>query len=428
MSLKPTLLAGALALAGAFGAAPSYAQTEVKLWHMEQPPHRVARIQELIDAFNAANPDIKVVQEPQSWDQVYAKVPAAIAAGNPPDMLFAIPDFTTVVRKVDQLESVADFVKELDAEHGFVPAAVEPYSYDGGVWAVPLYNMALSLWYNKKMLDDAGVAPPKTWSEWKAAAQTLSKDGIVGVGLPANKQLYTDQTTYAVMVNNGASEIFNADGSIAFDNEKTVGAYDFYKDLYQYSSPDAANWTWGEAEACFSSETCAMILQFTVISTYDAQGGGDPANLGVAPVPHADDQADSSTIAYSNGVMFLSKDPAKREASKKFIRFLLQPDNYGKFLTMEPGLFLPVTKDGATAETFWSDPLVVKYKSQVEQMIKNAERGMLFGFTGGHVFPAIGAISAQNMLAETLQKVVINGTDAATAVKEGAAVMTEATK
>lgn len=428
MSLKPTFLAGALAFSTILGAAPAFAQTEVKLWHMEQPPHRVARVQELIDAFNAANPDIKVVQEPQSWDQVYAKVPAAIAAGNPPDMLFALPDFTTVIRSVDQLESVADFVKELDEKHGFTPSAVEPYSYDGGVWAVPLYNMALSLWYNKKMLADAGVEVPKTWSEWKAAAETLSKDGIVGVGLPANKQLYTDQTTYSFLVNNGASELFNSDGTLRFDNEKTVGAYNFYKDLYQYSSPDAANWTWGEAEACFSSETCAMILQFTVISTYDSQGGGDAANLGVAPIPHADDQTDSSTIAYSNAVIFLSKDEAKREASKKFIRFLLEPENYGKFLNMEPGLFLPVTKDGAKAESLWNDPLVVKYKSQVEQMIANSERGMLFGFTGGNVFPAIGAISAQNILAETLQKIVINGTDAATAVKEGQARMTEAAK
>src|SRR5690606_4349079 len=32
------------------------AQTEITLWHMEQPPHRVQRVQELIDAFNQANP------------------------------------------------------------------------------------------------------------------------------------------------------------------------------------------------------------------------------------------------------------------------------------------------------------------------------------------------------------------------------------
>ncbi len=427
MRFKGMSLASALALT-VFGALPALAATEIKIWHMEQPPHRVQRVQELIDAFNAANPDIKVSQEPQSWGEVYAKVPAAMAAGNAPDILFAIPDFTTVIRKAGQLDSVADFVKELDEKHHFVPATVEPYSYDGGVWAVPLYNMSLNYWYHKKAFADAGIAVPSTWSEWKAAAEKLSKNGVVGVGLPANKQLYTDQTTYAVMVNNGASELFNADGTLAFDNPKTVESYAFYKDLYKYTSPDAANWTWGEAEACFASETCASILQFSVISTYDQQGGGEPADLGIAPVPHADGEKSSSTIAYSNAAIILAKDAAKRDAAKKFIAFLLEPDNYGKFLNMEPGLFLPVTKDGAEAASFWSDPLAVKYKSQIEQMIANSHAGKLFGFTDGHVFPAIGPISAQNILAETLQKVVISGEDPAAAVKAGQAQMTAATK
>ncbi|MCX5512725.1 ABC transporter substrate-binding protein [Kaistia algarum] len=422
-----------LALSGAFtlsllATVPAFAVTEVKLWHMEQPPQRVQRIQDLIDAFNAANPDIKVSQDPQSWGEVYAKVPAAMAAGNAPDILFAIPDFTTVIRKAGQLDSVADFVKELDGKHHFIPATVEPYSYDGGVWAVPLYNMSLNYWYHKKAFADAGVDVPKTWTEWKAATEKLSKDGVVGTGLPGNKQLYTDQTTYAIMVNNGASEIFNADGTLAFDNPKTVESYAFYKDLYKFTSPDAANWTWGEAEACFASDTCASILQFSVISTYDQQGGGDAADLGIAAVPHADGEADSATIAYSNAAIILSKDAAKRDAAKKFIAYLLEPETYGKFLTMEPGLFLPVTEDGAKATTFWSDPLVVKYKSQVEQMIANSHNGKLFGFTDGRVFPAIGPISAQNILAETLQKVVINGEDPAAAVKAGQARMVEATK
>ena len=92
----------------------------------------------------------------------------------------------------------------------------------------------------------------------------------------------------------------------------------------------------------------------------------------------------------------------------------------------EPGLFLPVTEAGAQDETFWNDPLVVKYRSQVEQMVANAENGRLFGFTGGNTFPSISAISAQNLLAQTLQLVVIDGMPAAEAVAEGQALMEEA--
>jgi multiple sugar transport system substrate-binding protein len=399
--------------------------TEVTLWHMEQPPHRVARIQELIDAFNAANPDVLVKQEPQNWGEIYAKAPAAVAAGAGPDMLFAIPDFAPIFKDLGQLDSVADFVAELDAKHDFVDSAVEAYTYDDGIWAVPMYNMTMHMWYRPSVLEAAGVAVPTTWDEWKAAAEKLTVDGKYGMGLPANKQLYTDQTVYSVMLNGGASEIYNEDGSLRFDNAETVAAYDFYKSMMAYSPPDAPSWTWGEAEACFASRSCAMVMQFSVISTYDTQAEGDAADLGVAALPVKTAGEAPGTIAYANAVMFLSKDEARRAASQRFIAFLLEPENYGRFLNMEPGLFFPVTADGAKADSLWSDPMVQKYRSQIETIIANSANGKLFGFTSGRVFPAISAISAQNVLAETLQNIVVNGTDTAAAVTAGQARMSE---
>ncbi len=416
-----TLLAAATLLSPL----PLAAQTpvEVTLWHMEQPPHRVARIQELIDAFNAANPDVVVSQEPQNWGEIYAKAPAAVAAGAGPDMLFAIPDFAPIFKGLGQLQPVDGFVAELDAKHDFVDSAVEAYTYDGGIWAVPMYNMTMHLWYRPSVLEAAGVAVPTTWDEWRAAAETLTVEGQYGMGLPANKQLYTDQTVYSVMLNGGAAEIYNEDGTLRFDNPESVAAYEFYNDMLAFSPPDATSWTWGEAEACFASRGCAMVLQFSTIATYDTQAEGDAADLGVAAIPVKTAGEAPGTIAYANAVMFLSQDEAKREASQRFIAFLLEPENYGRFLNMEPGLFFPVTTDGATAETLWSDPVVQKYRAQIETIIANSANGKLFGFTSGRVFPAISAISAQNVLAETLQAVVVTGTPVGEAVAAGQARM-----
>ncbi|MGO4831177.1 ABC transporter substrate-binding protein [Rhizobiaceae sp. 2RAB30] len=424
--MKKTLTLAALA--ATLFAGTAYAEpVNLTFWHMEQPPHRVQRMQELLDEFNKAHPDIVVKQEPQSWGEVYAKAPAAFAAGNGPDLLFAIPDFTTVLKGIDAVVPVDDIVKELDAKHGFVEATVAPYKYDDHVWAVPAYNMAISLWYRNSALKAAGLEVPKTWTEWKAAAEKLSTDGKYGIGLPANKQLYTDQTVYSFMVNSGAADLYSEDGKITFDKPETVAAYQAYADLQKLSPADSTSWTWGEAEACFASATCGMILQFSVINTYDTQAEGDAADLGVAAVPHADGQAESATISYSNAIMLTTKDKAKQDAAKVFLTWLMEPETYGRFLTMEPGLFLPVTNDGAKADSFWKDPVVAKYKSQVETMVANSKNGKLFGFTTGKVFPSIGAISAQNVIAETLQGIVVNGQSAADAVKAGQARMTEIT-
>jgi len=166
-----------------------------------------------------------------------------------------------------------------------------------------------------------------------------------------------------------------------------------------------------------------MVLQFSTIATYDTQAEGDAADLGVAAIPVKTAGEAPGTIAYANAVMFLSQDEAKREASQRFIAFLLEAENYGRFLNMEPGLFFPVTTDGATAATLWSDPVVQKYRAQIETIIANSANGKLFGFTSGRVFPAISAISAQNVLAETLQAVVVTGTPVGEAVAAGQARM-----
>lgn len=407
---------------------PATAQQKVQitLWHMEQPPHRVERIQTLIDEFNAANPDIEVKQEPQNWGEIYTKAPAAVAADNAPELLFAIPDFTPILKDLGAVQPVEDLVAELDAAHKFYPAAVAQYTYEDHTWAVPLYNMAHSLWYRKSVFEAAGVEVPTTWDEWLAVTEELTTGDQYGIGLPANKNLYTDQTIYDLMINAGADEIYNPDGSLRFNNPQTVEAYDMYSKLYKFSPPDSPNWAWGEAEACFANRSCASILQFTVITTYDTQAEGDPADLGVAPIPYKEGVENPGTIAYVNAVMILTDDPAKIEAAKRFISFILEPENYGRFLNMEPGLFLPVTEDGAVAESFWNAPLVVKYKEQVETMVQNSTTGRLFGFTGGNTFPSIAAISAQNLLAQTLQMVVIDGMPPEDAVAKGQQLMEEA--
>jgi multiple sugar transport system substrate-binding protein len=288
--------------------------------------------------------------------------------------------------------------------------------------------MAINLWYRKSVFDAAGVAVPTTWEELKAAAEKLSADGVYGIGLPANKQLYTDQTVYSFMVNGGATEIYNEDGTLRFDNPETVASYAYYADLQKLSPPDNTTWTWGEAEACFSSKSCAMVLQFTVIATYDTQAEGDAADLGVAAIPVKTAGDQHNTISYANAVLLLSKDEAKRKASQEFISFLLEPENYGKFLNMEPGLFMPVTADGAKAASFWDDPMVQKYKSQIETVIENSQNGRLFGFTSGRTFPSIAAISGQNIISETLQGIVVNGEDPAAAVAAGQARMEEVSR
>ena len=157
----------------------AFAVTDIKFWHMEGVPHRVDRIQTLIDEFNAANPDINVSQEVQNWGEIYAKAPASVAAGTAPELLVGIPDFTPILAEMGAAQPVEDFVAELDAKYGFIKKLLDQYIQRSHVRQ--RLNMALSLWYRKSDFEVVGIEPPKTWSDLKKAAKALTKDGVYGI-------------------------------------------------------------------------------------------------------------------------------------------------------------------------------------------------------------------------------------------------------
>lgn len=399
---------------------------EIMMWHMEEPPNRVERFKEVVEAFNAANPDIRVTAEVQSWDDAYSKFPAAIQMGNGPDLLFTIPDYTTLIKGLDVIQPVDDLVASLHEKHQFLDASLAPYQYDGHTWAVPIFGMVQVLWYRNDMLQEAGVAPPQTWDELRSAAEALTTGDQYGIALPASKSMATDQVLYSFLVTAGAKDIINGNNEVTFDNENTVRAYEMYADLLKFSPPDSNTYQWGEPQAQFNAGKAAMAIEKgQYLATFEAESGRPASDLGVVPMPVADGGEEGS-IYYSNGVMVLTDDAAKQDAIARFFDYLFEPENYGKFVNAEPGLFLPVTQTGIEADSFWNDPIIQKYKSQVEVLIAASEKGQLFGFTDG-VASSIGQIAGPNFLAQTLEQIIINGMSPADAVKWGQQKMDEVT-
>jgi len=409
------------------GQSPSGDVVEIVMWHMEEPPNRVQRFQEIADAFNAANPDIRVIPQVQSWGDAYTRFPAAIQAGRGPDLLFTIPDYTTLINSLGVTQPVDDIVADLDAKHKFLEAALTPYQYDGHTWAVPLYGMVQVLWYRKDILDEAGIEPPKNWDDLKAAVETLTTKDRYGIALPASKSLATDQVIYTFMITSGAKDIIDENNNVTFNNEKTVRAYQMYADLLKFSPPDSNTYQWGEPQAQFNAGKAAMAIEKgQYLSVFEEESGRPASDLGVIPMPVADGGEEGS-IYYSNGVMVLTDDPAKKEAIKKFLDYLLEPETYGKFLNAEPGLFLPVTETGSNADSFWNDPVIQKYKSQVDVLLEASAKGQLFGFTKG-VSQKIGQISGPNYLSQVLEQITVNGMSPADAVAWGQQQMENAVK
>jgi multiple sugar transport system substrate-binding protein len=390
---------------------------EITLWHMEEPPHRVERFNEVFDRFNESQDDYEINAQVQNWDDAYVQFPSAIQAGDGPDLLFTIPDYTALLQDLDVLQPVEDIVSDLDEEHGFIDTALAPYEYEEHTWAVPLFGMVQVLWYRADHFEEAGLEAPETWDELLNAAETLSEDGRNGIALPASSTMATDQVLYSIMISGGAKDILDSDNNVTFDTPETVESYEFYADLLEYSPSDSTSFGWGEPQAQFNSGGASMAIEKgQYLAPFEDESGEPAESLGIAPIPQGPNGEEGS-IYYSNGLMMLTDDEEKQAGTQAFLEFLLDPENYGDFLNADPGLFLPVTEDGDEG-SFYEDEVVQQYQDHIDFMIEYSEHGQLFGFTDG-VASEVGQIAGPNYIAETLQQIIINDMSPEEAVEWG---------
>lgn len=411
----------------------SYASSiKLVFWHMEARPHRVERIKELCEEFNKTHPGIEVIPQVQSWGEIYQLAPAAIQAGRGPDFMLTIPDFLMFVKALGVVQPVSNIMKELQKRYAFFDSAVDPYWFDGEYWAIPIYGMDFVLWYRKDIFRKAGLdpnKPPRTWNELLECCEEIKNSGVVkyAIAVPGAVHMATDQLVYTLMVVNKAEHIFGEDpDEIIFNNPRTVEAYAFYKKLFDYSPPGSASWAWDQPRTALFTGQVAMVME----KGHYIKGWIDNANaplseLGCAPIP-VPKGGQPGSIYYSNALMLLTNDQEKRAAFKKFVEWLHQPAVMSRLLHMDPGFFLPVTREVLYSESFWNDPIIKEKVPAVLIEMETAKNGKLFGFTRDTVNPNVGAISAENILAWTAQLITVKGLTPEEAVKLGAKKMEEA--
>ena len=381
------------------GIALSSEPIEIVLWHQEAAAQRVEAVQKMIDRFNAQQDGIRVVQAPQTWGEIYPKLYAAIEAGNPPDILFSLPDLTMAMKLTGALTPVEDIVAKVDEKYDLLESQITPYAHDDHIWAVPMWGMTQVIQFNKGMFDEAGIPHQlDTWDELLDAVETLTRAGKFGFGFPASQAMMTDQYVYNFMITNN-TEMFDGDGNVTLDSQQGVESFAFIKQLLDNSPPDVLTWAFGDRQLYFLSETVAMVMDFPGLqSISDAEKDGT-GPFGFMRVPYPEGGKPGSA-SYSNGATVFTKDPVKLEAVETFLMFMHDPEINGEWLAnMSPGLYLPITRAAMESKSFWSNELIAEREDDMRLAFETTADGNLFGFEHDP-HPVIGRVSGENLLGQ----------------------------
>ncbi|MER6711345.1 extracellular solute-binding protein [Streptomyces sp. NPDC000877] len=173
-------------------------------------------LKQSVDAYNKDHPDQKITLRLFANDDYKQKLRVAFGANQAPDLFFnwgggALNDYV----KAGKVDALTD--AQVDTKR-FTPSVLKSATFGGKVYGVPANGLApVVLFYNKKVLKDAGVAPPKTYEDLLAAVKKLKADGVTPISLAANSKWPTLMYLEYLLDRVGGSQVFekiaSGDGS-----------------------------------------------------------------------------------------------------------------------------------------------------------------------------------------------------------------------
>lgn len=154
----------------------------VNFWSFWGSPERKPVIQHMVDQFNKSQNKIQVKYTYLPWGDIWTKELAAVAAGNPPDVV--IQDINSVPQRAQkkQIMDLSKFIKnDPSISKRYYPQLWKMMKYKGDAYALPFNTDTRILFYNKDLFKKAGLnpnKPPQTWKDlWNDANKIDAKQG-----------------------------------------------------------------------------------------------------------------------------------------------------------------------------------------------------------------------------------------------------------
>ncbi len=279
----------------------------------------------LVDKFNSQNPNIKVTMNVYEWADYYQKVPAAVSTGNGPDLgIMHVDQVATNAARgvVLPLDDVASSLQLNEA--AFSPPVWQAGVYNNKRYSIPLDVHPLGFFYNKTLMERAGLdpnKPPANGEEYSAALEALKGKGIQGDWVTPFP--FTGTLRFESLVWQFGGQLFNEGAQNAtFAEEPGVKALTWMVDLVKngHSPRNVAQ----DADL-IALQNGKNAFNWNGIWTINTLREVDKLEWGVAPVP----QIGTQPAVWAGSHQFVQykqrgQDQNKLTAGKVFINFISQ--------------------------------------------------------------------------------------------------------
>lgn len=238
----------------------------------------------LADAFQSANPGVKIVYKKKATETYEQELLRAFAAGAGPDA-FQI-HHTWLAKYPDILSAAPQDIFSFSEFHDtFVDAAERDLTAGGKVYGAPLYMDTLALYYQTDLFNSAGIVfPPADWDEFAAYSRRLTKRRqsgdvlISGAAMGGGKNVVNSADILALLMLQQGAVLIDQSGKVSFKSPAGASAQqgnapekalEFYTSFAKQASQ---NYSWlgsgqDNSETAFAQNRAGMMIGYA-----DARG------------------------------------------------------------------------------------------------------------------------------------------------------------
>ena len=285
-----------------------------------------ASMNEIVNRFNEAYPDITITIEPGNGGAYSEFIKTKDSVGEFPDVM-EMRDTAMYVR-AGKLEPLSEEITSL-----FLTTT----EFDGQVYTAPLAGEnTQGIIYNKKYFDENGLTEPTTYDEFITLCQTIKDKGDMSPLVVGGQDIWHLGFLFHKAYNDQVLSVdpdfieHCYDGSKDFSDDTMKATFQELIDIFQYaqdgwtSTPDAQITTF------LVNDMAAMMYSGThMFSQIEA---ADPDfEYGWFAIPSPDGKTRLVGGSGIGGLAISSeaaKDPDKKAAAEAFIKFFYAPENY----------------------------------------------------------------------------------------------------
>ncbi|MGL5378954.1 ABC transporter substrate-binding protein [Clostridium sp.] len=325
-------------------------QTEITWWNFPNFDVKDGSYEkEIVEAFEAKNPDIKVKVEMISFNGGGEKINAAIASNSAPDVLYDAPGRIIDYGRQGLLADVNDMIDKLDGD--VQESILQGCRIDETYYMYPFNTTVFNMAVNKTMFEEAGLLDllpldreGRTWTveEFEKALRAIkeAKPDVVPMTF-YSKSTAGDQGTRAFLANLYGGSILNDDlSAYTLDSPEMVKSMEWVKAGVEEGIIGKGG------EALASNDAIDLFINgkaaFTILyspglakSNIENKVGNFEDVMLALPSPNEPklESLIGGLCVFDNG------DEAKIEASKKFIDFLCNDPEWQEKNIISTGTF-----------------------------------------------------------------------------------------